>query len=472
MAIGVCEISSHGTDRERQIGPSAPSRIVAEEHEVVVVGAGAAGLACAQRLAESGVDYVVLEASDHLGGRILTSRAFDATRPFEIGALMIHGKRVVTHTWMRELGLHARPLPTTRRARFSLDGRLLALPLPSNLLHRTIGLRAFYQGAFTLPKRILAYDGPDLSLAEWLERQDALPGAKMLVRLLYAHASAANADTVGILGPAEESVLAGEEFGYTNFQVVEGYDTLVARRAGPLRERILLRTRVTSIRSSGRGARIDFQAADGQEGDLRARRVVVTLPLGVLKSDLVTFDPPLPESKRDAIRALGFGDAMVVLLRFRGGNLADRLGDFGLLWGDGPTSFHRPYVASRAPPNVLDGFTVGREAHRRAGLPDREVVDLTLADLRAILPPSFHPGEVEASVCSRWPVDPFTRGGYSFLPAGASLQHRRDLAEPVGGVLFFAGEATHTRGEAATVHGAIETGYRAANEVIASLRPP
>ena len=86
------------------------------------------------------------------------------------------------------------------------------------------------------------------------------------------------------------------------------------------------------------------------------------------------------------------------------------------------------------------------------------------------MPPSVHVGQVDAFACSRWPVHPFSRGGYSFLPPGASLQHRRDLAEPVDGVLFFAGEATHTQGEAATVHGAIETGYRAAAEVTQSPR--
>ena len=441
-----------------------------EEHDVAIIGAGVAGLACAQRLQEAGLDFLVLEAANRIGGRVQTDYTLGAGRPFEIGALMIHGKRVVTHSWLSELGMRARPLPTTRRARFWRNGRIERLPLAGNLLHRTIGVRAFYQGAFTLPKQFVSYDGPDLNLAEWLDRQHALPGAKLLVHLLYAHASAADIDAIGVRGPAEESALADEEFGYTNFQVVEGYDALISRRAAPLVDRIRLETRVTAVRSSGRGARIETVDRNGEEGALRAKRVVVTLPLGVLKSDAVLFDPPLPERKRAAIRAIAFGDAMVVLLRLRGDNLAERLGDFGLLWGEGPTSFHRPYVATRDPPSILDGFVIGREARRRATLSEKEIVDLTVGDLQAIVPPSVHVGRVDAFACSRWPVHPFSRGGYSFLPPGASLQHRRDLAEPVDGVLFFAGEATHTQGEAATVHGAIETGYRAAAEVTQSPR--
>lgn len=441
-------------------------------HDVVVIGAGVAGLACAQRLQEAGVDFVVLEAADRIGGRIQTNFSLGAGRPFEIGALMIHGKHVVTRRWLEEFGLHARPLPTTKRARFWMHGRLERLPLPGNLLHRTIGLRAFYQGAFTLPKRLLAYDGPDVSLAEWLDRQDALPGAKMLVNLLYAHASAADADALGVKGPAEETALATEEFGYRNFQVVEGYDALLARRATPLRDRIRLRTQVTAVLRWPGGVRIETLDSDGAADQIDAKRAVVTLPLGVLKAETVVFDPPLPEDKRAAIRAVGFGDAMVILLKLRGSQLAERLGDFGLLWGEGATSFHRPYVATRNAPDILDGFLVGREARRRATLSDREVVDLTMEEIRSIVPPGVRVGEVEASTCSRWPVHPFVRGGYSFLPPGGTLDHRKALAAPVDGVLFFAGEATHTRGEPATVHGAIETGYRAAAEAIESFRSP
>lgn len=443
-----------------------------ESRDVLVLGAGAAGLACAQRLQESGMDFLVLEAADRVGGRIMTNFSIGNGRPFEIGALMVHGKRVVTHRWLEEAGLHARPLPTTKRARFWRDGRVERLPLPGNLFHRTIGLRAFYQGAFTLPKRMLAYDGPDVSLAEWLARQDGLPGAKLLVNLLYAHASAADADQLGVKGPAQETALAAEEFGYRNFQVVEGYDTLLERRAAPLMDRIRLRTRVTAVSRWPGGVGVDVMDPGGEESEIRAKRAVVTFPLGVLKSETVAFDPPLPEAKRAAIRAIGFGDAMILLLRLRGSHLAQTLGDFGLLWGEGPTSFHRPYVATRDPPDILDGFLVGREARRRAALPDREVQELAMEELRAIVPPSARVGEVEAFACSRWPVQPFVRGGYSFLPPGGTVEHRRALAAPVDGLLFFAGEATHTRGEPATVHGAIETGYRAAAEAIGSLRSP
>ena len=445
---------------------------MAEPHDVVVIGAGMAGLACAQRLQEARVDFVVLEAADRVGGRVQTDYAIAGGRPFESGALTVHRRHVVTHEWLREFGRRARSLPTTRRARFLRDGRIERLPLGGNLLHRTIGLRAFYQGAVALPRRLLAYDGPDLSLAAWLDRQGALPGARMLVELLYAHASAADADALGVLGPAEESSLAAEEFGYRNFQVVEGYEALLTRRAAPLRDRIRLGARVTAVRRWSQGVAVETVDPYGREDTVRAMRAVVTLPLGVLKADAVTFDPPLPEAKRAAIRSIAFGDAMVVLLRLRDSELPRRLGDFGLLWGGGAASFHRPYVATRDPPDILDAFVVGREARRRAALPAEDIREQTLQELRDLVPSRTRVGRVDGFACSRWPVHPFVRGGYSFLPPGGRLHHRQDLAAPVDGVLFFAGEATHAGGESATVHGAIETGYRAAAEVIGSLRHP
>jgi monoamine oxidase len=104
-------------------------------------------------------------------------------------------------------------------------------------------------------------------------------------------------------------------------------------------------------------------------------------------------------------------------------------------------------------------------------LPDLEVVEATMDELRSILPPSVDPGQVEAFVVERWLDNPFVKGGYSFLPKDGRFEHRRDLAASVDGVLFFAGEATNIEGESATVHGAIDTGYRSAKEVLQSLKP-
>jgi len=450
-----------------------PRRIPAAmtaERDVIVVGAGFAGLACAQRLASANVDFLVLEASDRIGGRALTTTTVAPGFPLELGALMIHGKRVVTHAWLRELGLHAVRLPTMQTARFVRDGRVarfarLALPF-----HPTFGTRAFWQAVRGVPRDIRRYGGPDMSLAEFLENEDVLPGAREIVTLLRAHAAAAEPDEVGILGHAEEDRAAQEEFGYSNFRLVEGYSALVGRRAGPCADRILRSRIVTGIRWSDAGVRLTARV-NGSPEEHRAKRAILTVPLGALKAGAIAFEPPLPEAKRRAIEAIGFGAAMVIQMRFASLDPMRRLGDFGILSGGGASTFHRAYVRARGAPPVLAAFVVGREARRRADMTDAEALRATLEELESIVPEARRLGAVVAAEIARWPADPFVRGGYSFLRVHARLAHRTALAAPVDGVLFFAGEATHDRGEAQTVHGAIETGYRAANEAIASLAP-
>src|SRR3990170_8900997 len=97
------------------------------EHAVIVVGAGLAGLACAQRLTDASVDFLGLEAADRSGGRALTDPSL-AAAPLELGALMIHGKRVVTHAWLSELGLRARRYPVFQKGRFLRNGRVARYP--------------------------------------------------------------------------------------------------------------------------------------------------------------------------------------------------------------------------------------------------------------------------------------------------------------------------------------------------------
>jgi monoamine oxidase len=196
---------------------------------------------------------------------------------------------------------------------------------------------------------------------------------------------------------------------------------------------------------------------------------VVTLPLGVLKSDAVTFDPDLPPLKRAAIQRIAFGMGYALQLRVAGGNLTDRFGDFSLVWAGGATTFHRPGVRHRGVPEVITAFTVGREAARRAGLSAEERVDATIEEFSAALPESAQIGRVVGQSVHLWPEDPLARGAYSFLPPEVDPIERQKLAEPIAGVLFFAGEATNWRGESATIHGAIESGYRAAEEVRVAL---
>ena len=438
------------------------------EFDTIIIGAGFAGLSAAEHLRALGYRSIVLEASDRVGGRARSGSGLGTGHPNELGALMVHGRTARTHEWVRRHGLAVRPLPVLRRCRFAYRGRVGSYPWFAFPLNRAIGFRAALTGYWTVPRALLRYHGPDRSLSALEDEWRVSGPARLLVELLHSHIYATDPDTIGVLGPAQEDRLAPETFYRHNFQVVQGYSALARRAAARLGDVFRFGRRVTHVLRSERSVCVRAETTDGTE-EYAAPTVLVTVPLGVLKVGAILFDPPLPEAKRRAIAHIAFGDGYALSLRVRGGNARARLGDFSLLWGGTASTFYRPLVGLRSPVEVVTAFTVGREARRRADLDPDRLVAATVEEWSEVVPDDVTLGVVEASEVHLWSLDPWTRGAYSFLPPGASLDDRRELAAPVEGQLFFAGEATNLTAESATVSGAIATGERAAEEVRATL---
>jgi monoamine oxidase len=439
-----------------------------ETVDVVVIGAGFAGLAAAERLVAGGRRVVVLEASDRVGGRALTDYRLGGGIPLELGAQMVHGRTAVTHSWIAREGLTTRLLPLYQRSRLVVDRRVASYPWLALPFHPVAGLRATYDGFVRLPRQIDAARSPDQSLTRFLDQRKVHPAARLMITILYAHVYAAEPDDIGVLGPAEEYRAVGEPYGFRNFQLNEGYSALVERVAAPLAERIRRNHPVTAVEVTSSGVNVRATNPTGTPTEFQAMAAIITVPLGVLKSGTIAFDPTLPEEKLRAIDRIAFGDAYALQVRVHGGTLRERLGDFGLVWGGTPASFYRPRVGlGDAGAEFVTAFTVGREARRRAHLPDDDLVAATLAEWTEVLPAGVTLGTVDGSAVHRWSTDPWVRGGYSYLPPGVGLAERRALAAPVDGRLFFAGEATDVAGQSSTVAGAIATGTRAAEEFLA-----
>lgn len=441
-----------------------------ESADAIVVGAGPAGLACATELVRAGVATVVLEASDRVGGRAHTDFAIAGGVPVEQGALMVHGRRVVTHRWVHDLGLHTYRFRTTQRAVFRVGERFATTPYLVLPFHPVFGPRRYLEATRRLPRARQSYSGPDLSWGEFMDRARPDPAARLLADLLSCHTYATDADRLGVLGPAEEVGKERERFGFHNYRVAEGYSTLMERRAAQLGERVRRSTRVRSIDWGSGELRVGVEAAPSEPREYRARAVVVTVPLAVLKGDALEFTPVLPERKQSAIRAISVGDALTVHLRFRRDDLPRALRTAVLLWGGTASTFLRTLTPVERGDIVLSAFTTGREAMRRSALSDDEATRATVEELRSVAPSGSTLGAPSRSTARRWSTDPNALGAYSFLGVGCRLEARTRLAEPLERRLFFAGEATHDRGESATVHGAIETGYRAASEVLSARR--
>jgi monoamine oxidase len=432
--------------------------------DVLVIGAGASGLAAARALVDAGQHVIVLEARDRIGGRVWTDRTF-ADIPIERGAEFIHGEQADTWALVGRAGLRTESFSRWQGRRIvAEDGRLAG----DELLHA----RPDLQRLFTLEQQLAEYRGQDCSLAEWLVANDYSPLAAHIADLRLAHSNCATPANISVAELAHELRIADK--GPGDFHILDGYDRALALLADGLD--IRLGTAVTGIQWTEDGVQVETRGSEGVKGrrgeleatpshpftpspphSFRARHAVVTLPLALLQANAVAFDPPLPASKRAAIDALAMAPAMKLLLRFE-----ERFWDAEMTFLSGRDPVPVWWTVRPDTP-VLTGFITGPRAARLAAHGPEGALDQGMAALAAIFGAAprrlFAAGQVVD-----WAADEWARGGYSSVPPGAHGQ-RAVLAQPTG-ALHFAGEATVFANNPATVHGALHSGMRAAREIV------
>jgi monoamine oxidase len=208
---------------------------------------------------------------------------------------------------------------------------------------------------------------------------------------------------------------------------------------------------------------------------ITARVVVVTLPIGVLQArpparGAVRFVPQLPAATAAAIASLEMGSVIkVVLLMNRSpwaGRLPSGLGFLHVSGGAFPTF----WTLVEGPRPMITAWAAGPAATRLHALADdqlRRRAVSTLAHALRLRPAELQ-GDVGGELCADWASDPFARGAYSYIPIGAR-DAATALARGIDSTLLFAGEASETGGHSATVHGAVMTGIRAAQQARAAL---
>lgn len=173
----------------------------------------------------------------------------------------------------------------------------------------------------------------------------------------------------------------------------------------------------------------------------------------------------LPATKQRAINRLGMGRALKYMLLFKTGELVREL--FHMADGES-TSLQTisNWWQSASNHKVLVGFAGGKRHDKIAAMDEGTLLSTVISDLESMIDRPIRDQLVDSWLV-RWDTNPFIRGAYSNHPVGVGLDEHALLAEPVVNRLFFAGEATATSGKYATVHGAIESGQRAAKELSA-----
>jgi monoamine oxidase len=234
--------------------------------------------------------------------------------------------------------------------------------------------------------------------------------------------------------------------------------------------RLQLQTVVTAVRWSDRTVEIDALRL-GQPFRATARKAIITVPVGVLKAPAdapgaIGFVPGL-DTKQAALAQLLSGPVLKVVLHFRRPFWREldrgRYADASFFQAPGkPFPTFWTTLPVRAP--LLNAWTGGPSAARLCELSDDEIVRQAMDGVSSVFSGGDGVPELEAAYVHNWERDAYARGAYSYVATGGG-NARQELATPLGGTLFFAGEATDTTGEATTVTGALRSGARAALEV-------
>jgi monoamine oxidase len=443
--------------------------------DVAVIGAGLAGLSAARELTAQGLSVEVIEARERIGGRVLTTRDPSVRVPIELGAEFVHGGAPQTEQVAREAGLTICDINGDR------------------YLSTAAGLRPFgdfWEQLDRVMRRLNAKRRPDRSFAEFLAER---PGGRRLApqRRLASQwvrgFHAADPSRVSERALADGGSPGDDETEQRQGRVLEGYDCIPAYLAQGLVREPRLGTVVTSVGWEAGDVELTVRRDGGGPTPpaLRARAVIVAVPLGVLQAPsdaagAIAFVPSLPAYKREALSCLAEGHVVrvgVVLdepmwitkprRSIAHGRSLRRLAFIHPSDEDMPVC----WTAYPAEAPVLIAWYGGPDAQSLSHLPQPEIEERAVDALARRFRGSRRRFERHVRACHmhNWSADPFSRGAYSYVVVGGS-NAATALARPVNGTLFFAGEAFDAEGRNGTVEGAIASGRHAAKQVMRSLR--
>ena len=434
-----------------------------QEVDVIIIGAGAAGLAAARELSAAGRNVIVLEARERIGGRINTH--FD-TWPIELGAEFVHGKPPETLTIVERAQLKLQTVPN------------MHWHLHDGVLTKS---GEFWSKVEDVMEEMNHYKGPDQSFEAFLDqykRKTKIEDIESIATLYVEGFHAAHADRIGVHGLNKTNEAAAEIDDDQQFRVENGYSQIAQilhDEAAAGGAKFYLNTAVEEV--NWKQNQVEVITATAQR--FKARCLLVTLPLSLLQTGSIRFIPPLTEHQNAADK-LAMGEVVKVVLRFREPfweSLTVRGED------DTPASL-RDLTFIHAPAEtlptwwtqfpmtapILAGWAGGTRAEKLLAESDDALLDRSLCTLTHLFGTTkgFLEDLLVEFYTHNWQKDPFAGGAYSYIPVGG-IDAQTQLGHPLENTLFFAGEATNTEGHQGTVHGAIASGLRAAREILGQM---
>ncbi len=437
------------------------SYILMQHTDIVIIGAGAAGLMAAYELTKAGKQVLVLEARNRLGGRIHTLYDAGFSVPAEAGAEFVHGDLPLSLQLLKEADIKNRQMQGT------------TWEVENSILKKS---ETLYMEGWDVLLEKLSRVTEDQSIEEFLnthfsdEKDAALKQSVIGFVQGYDAADTTKASTLAL----REEWMSEDDA--PQHRMPDGYGKLVQYLANETQRRegkIALNTWVTHI--NWQAGHVTLTTRDGETH--QANRVILTLPLGIWQAKpgnegYVAFEPELSE-KRDAAQRMGFGQVIKFLLEFRrpfweekGETPTRKMPNLGFLFSDATIPTWWTQLPQPIP--LLAGWLAGPNALQYQSLSQEQLLKLAIDSLAQIFDttPAFIQNELRHGEVFNWTTDPLTQGAYAYATVGGA-EARQLLAQPVENTLFFAGEALYEGPEMGTVEAALASGKAVAEQLLA-----
>jgi len=424
--------------------------------DVIIIGAGAAGLMAAWELVQTGKHTAVIEAKDYVGGRIHTIQDKNFELPVELGAEFVHGDLELTKLILKKAGVETYPVKGDIRQNEdkSLDEQ-----------------SDFIEDYSALNKKFKEVK-EDISVAEFFEKhlqgkefEELRFSLKNYVEGYYA-ADTGKASTLAL---KEELTKSDDE----QFRVEGGYVKLVDYLQEQCKEKgvqFFLSHPVIEIQ--WKKDQVNVITANG---NFSARKILITVPVGVLQSETIRFSPAIP-GIIEASKKLGFGPVIKTLLQFDKAFWKNKeftkgkdLEKLSFLFSEAiiPTwwTYHPKDVA------MLTGWSGGPNADEIKHLSGKEILGKALESLGKIF--SIDINLLEQKLrgwhVANWVNDPYSCGGYSYDVVNGG-EFKQIIKKPIENTIYFAGEGLYDGPEIGTVEAALNTGRETAHQMIADFK--
>ena len=404
--------------------------------KVLIIGAGAAGLYAAYILKSKGIDFQILEASASFGGRLGKLEGF-ANFPIDLGAQWLHGKNNILGDLIQK-----------SNTKTSLD--------ESNTVY-------WYNNQLvsSIPQNTQIFDGdnlPDISYKDYAIQKGLGNEYKYIIENIAGDQGAA-ASRISVFGNNKDE--ENWNSGLDDFKFEETFFDLIDKQiAAHVKDKIQFNSIVKKIDYS----QTEITVTDQNNKKYSANKVILTVPITILKSGDIQFIPALPNEKTTAFSKIGMDAGMKVFLKF-----SSKFFDQNIIGGTISAAYADDSIGKAQNDNVLLAFIMGEQAEYLTSLgSDAAITNALLQELD-----TMYVGQATALFVSshvqNWTTNPFVRGAYSYSTIG--MGDARNIAtQSVNKKIYFAGEAMNLNGHHQTVHGAIETGYREVINILNDLK--